>query len=293
MGGTSLGSWILQNSTGAFGMLVGISIFSLTLPLLLYLPTKGNSPKVGFRALEGGVSSSSYDMEYEEVAQEDSQSRASKIHPEGVKINVMDSCKTLINLLLHHGSFRICLSILFLNTIALESRILLKQWMSTRYSWTLAQTGYILSIESILSILVLLVLQYISSTSSPNCHGELVISKVSILCQIFGSLILFAANEKALFILGAVVISGGVGFLDSITAHFTSELERSEIGLLYSMINVVDTLATIVSSPIWSMVYRIGYNWGSIWIGVPFLACTVVFLAVLGLTMLVKNRNLE
>jgi len=65
-------------------------------------------------------------------------------------------------------------------------------------------------------------------------------------------------------------------------------LETKDIGRLYSTIMVIDTLAVIIASPIWSSVYAWGYAWGGMWIGLPFIGSAVVFTVVLMLLLKLK-----
>jgi hypothetical protein len=185
------------------------------------------------------------------------------------------------------------LAIMSLNMVALDARQMLRPWLSKRYDWTLAQTGYILSIESILSVSVLFLLQYCDSSEIWKAKNdlekrkrELWIAKMSITCGTVGSTILCFAGVRILFFLAAIVISGSAGILDATKAYLTSQLDKPDIGRLYSTIMVIDTLTTVLSSPLWSSVYAVGYDWGRMWAGLPFINSAGVFCLVLMLLML-------
>jgi len=174
----------------------------------------------------------------------------------------------------------------------LDSRALLRPWLSKRYNWDLATTGYILSIESILGVSILFVLQFIGSRSSSTTFGqkrahELRVAKISLICGILGSVLLGFSESRIGFILSVMVISGSVGFLDAVRAYFTAILasesnEKADIGRLYSAILMVEYVAVICVAPLWSAIYSLGYGLGGLGVGLPFFGGAVM----MGLTLI-------
>ena len=272
-------------------MLVGISVIGLILPLLAFLPQTGPASLISLR--EDASTELSY-IQCDQNETPETQNKTPK-HTKAlrsshhIRSEILASLKPLNSLILHNRTFGMCLGIMFLNTVALSARHLLRPWLSKRYDWTLAETGYILSIESALSVAILFLLQYFDSAArwtskTPNHKRkrELWIAKISLICGTTGSVILSLAGTRLLFVVAAVVISGSVGFIDATKAYFTAQLDTRDIGRLYSMVMVVDTLGTILSSPIWSAIYSLGYEWGDLWQGLPFL-CSA---GVMGLTLM-------
>ena len=274
-------------------MLVGISVINLVLPLLTFLPQTGPNSQTSLR-----------NKDLIELSCIKWPPDTSKTLPNTLPIPnfTSSSCTIIVELLallkpltalmLHNRSFNICLAIMFFNTTALSARHLLRPWLSKRYDWTLAETGYILSLESVLSVSILFLLQHVDSSArwkvrEPTCKRkrELRIAKLSLVCGTAGSVILSLAGTRAWFFVAAVVISGSVGFIEAVKAYFTAGLETRDIGRLYSTIMVVDMLGTVLSSPVWSAVYALGYRWGGLWQGLPFLCSAGVMVFPLVLVM--------
>jgi MFS family permease len=203
---------------------------------------------------------------------------------------VFDSLKSLVALL-HNPAVGMCLAINFLNHVAFNARYLIRPWTSKRYHWSLTDTGYILSLEATLSVAILFLLQYFDP-ASPNRTDkrkrELSVAKMSMLCGIIGSIILCFASTRILFFVAYIVISGSVGFLDAIRGYFRAQIRTEDLGRLYSMVMMVSTLATIVSAPVWSAIYALGYEWGGMWVGLPFLVASGVMGLILLLVMGLK-----
>lgn len=300
LGGVSFGSWLLRNGA-ASTTIIGVLVSSIVLPLLTFLPdTQLNIPQLSNTSIP--LSYIKLDSEDPSELSDSSPTQAAKKSQEisthqRFRDRMLLSLKLHMNLILHNRTFNMCLAIMFLNTVALDARNLLRPWLSKRYNWTLSQTGYVLSLESILSVSILFALQYTNTstrwqpkTDIAKQKRELWISRMSILCGIVGSIILSFANIRGLFFIAAIIISGSAGFLDASKAYFTNQLDKEDIGRLYSTIMVIDTLATILSSPIWSSIYAVAYEWGGIWVGLPFLGSAAVFCLVLGLVMMLEAK---
>ncbi|KUJ21339.1 uncharacterized protein LY89DRAFT_730122 [Mollisia scopiformis] len=175
--GTSFGSWLLQNGA-ASTMLVGTSSKHPSPDLEYTVCEQSESIKLSTKTI--GESGSGFEQH---------RPKASVFH---ALVQSLGSYKRLI---LHSKPFVMCLAIMFINTVALDSRALLHPWLSKRYNWDLATTGYILSVESLLGISILLVLQFISSRSSSMTFRqkrghELRVAKMSLICAILGSVLL-------------------------------------------------------------------------------------------------------
>jgi hypothetical protein len=287
--GTSFGSWLLHNGA-ASTMLVGTCVWGLTIPLLTFLPApspKHPSPDSKYMKREQSES-----IELPVTASGKSEANCENQRARSTPFDALvESLGSFKRLIFHSKPFVMCLSIMFLNTVALDSRSLLRPWLSKRYNWDLATTGYILSFESILGVSILFVLQFVNSRSSSTSFWqkrtqELRVAKISLICGILGSTLLGLSESRTGFILSVVVISDSVGFLDAVKAYFTAILardsnEKADIGRLYSGIMMVDYVAMICGAPVWSAIYSLGYGLGGLFVGLPFFGGAVM----MGLTL--------
>lgn len=291
LAGVSLGSWLLQNGA-ASTVLLGTCIFSLIVPMLSFLP------RTGVKTAKPCTDDEPFQLSYTEVNEEAESKvpsggppRRTYIHKKSLEDEIISSLKSLIDLVLHNHAAQMCLAVNFLNHVAFNARYLVRPWTSKRYDWSLADTGYILSLEATLSVAVLFLLQSFDPSSpdpTEKRKRELSVAKMSMLCGIFGSLILCFASTRVLFFIAYIVISGNVGFLDAIRGYFRAQMKTEDLGRLYSMVMMVSTLATIISAPAWSAIYSLGYKWGGMWVGLPFFVSSGVMGLILLLVLSLK-----
>ncbi len=177
------------------------------------------------------------------------------------------------------------LAIMFVNSLAMGIRAQVKTWISTRYGWPLADVGYILSVESVVSVVgvaVLFTLPWLGRVQRrpiPSSHAaaveetaaesrirdggsedqdpagavkrrrELWVARASLGFGAAGALIIALAANRAVFVLGLVVMTGAVGFPDAVRAYHTSFFAGDEIQALYAAATVVEMLGVILGSP--------------------------------------------
>jgi hypothetical protein len=290
LAGVSLGSWLLQNGA-ASTVLLGTCIFSLIVPLLSFLP------RTGIKKTKSCPTDDPIQLPYQKLDEarlsSDSGIRYTKTysHRQTLREEIFKSLKALVDLFLHNRAVQMCLAVNFLNHIAFNARYLLRPWTSKRYDWSLADTGYILSLEATLSVAILFLLQYFDPSSADDTSKrkrEISVAKFSMACGIIGSIILCFASTRAMFFIAYIVISGSVGFLDAIRGYFRAQMKTEDLGRLYSMVMMVSTLATIVSAPGWSALYSLGYAWQGVWVGLPFLVSSGVMILIMFLIAMLK-----
>ena len=214
------------------------------------------------------------------------------------------------------------LAIMFVNSLTMDIRAQVKTWISTRYGWPLADVGYILSAESVAGVAVLFTLPWLDrvrrrplpslraaavegTLAESRTHDggsedqdrvgavkrrrELRVARASLGFGAAGALIIALAADRAVFVLGLVVMTGAIGFTDAIRAFHTSFFAADEIQALYAAVTVVEMLGVILGSPVWGWIFAQAYHGGgSVWIGVPFGICMVLFLCTLGLLSRLK-----
>lgn len=291
--GTSLGSWLLGNGA-ASTVLIGQSVYLLIIPLLAFIPGSGGSA----RSASNGQGKGTYQM-----VSQDEQDPSSSEDPQLKHESVLSAIHSFKDLILHSRPFTMCLIILFFAALAKEARSLIRPWMSKRYNWSLASTGYIVSFEALLGASILFILQHLNSRptyqpspSSRKRARELKIAIIGLLCGIAGSLFLGMSTSRIGFFVSTVVFSGSVGFLDSIKAFFTAAIGRDgsrdgkkDIGRLYSAATVVEYVAMICTAPAWSAVYSYGYSMGGVGMGIPFYGSALMMAIALLLVLRVKK----
>lgn len=324
LGGVVLGSWLLQYGAGAAN-LSGVALMSVAIPILgLLPPSAARAPRstsssrseqrkpmqqdIGLQHLTPkSISDSSTEAEAEEnTAHEDHHyhSEHRNFRPKSFMAAVREAdlagtVQKYTYLPIRNPLCFMFLAIMFINSLAMGVRNQLKTWISTRYGWPLADVGYVLGGESVAGVATLFALPWLERVW---CHApsvslavwqkrkrELRVAQASLGLGAAGALVVALAAERAVFVLGLVVMMGAVGFPDAVRAFCTSFFAADEIQALYAAVTLVEMLGVIIGSPVWGWIFAQAYHGGSFWIGMPFGICMVLLLCTLGLVLRLKQ----
>ena len=162
----------------------------------------------------------------------------------------------------------------------------LAQYISKRFQWKLAQTGYVFSARGVLSVVVLAGLPFLSSRLSSKLHlstfqRDLVLVQASLLFLVLGSF-LTGGESRGAVIAGLVIstLSAGCGSLaKSLIASF---VDSEHTARLFTLTEMADTAGSIVAGPTLAWAFDRGMKLGGGWMALPFY-----FLGLLGIVALV------
>ena len=348
LSGVVLGSWLLQYGAVAAN-LSSVALLSIAIPILGLLPASvARTPSstqltvskeqkciqqgIGLQQLiPKSVSDSraeagaAQDAAYEEY-KDHSEHRAHRQRSFMAALREADYAgivQKYTHLPIHNSLCFMFLAIMFANSLAMDVRSQVKPWISTRYGWSLAQVGYVLSAESVASVAVLFALPWLDRVSrrpppesrvaavedipdegqghsggpededlvsavGQKRRRELRVARTSLGFGAAGALVVSLAANRGMFVMGLVVMTGAVGFPDAVRAFCTSFFAAGEIQALYAAVTVVEMLGFTVGSPVWGWIFAQAYHGGSVWIGVPFAVCMVLLLCTLGLLLRLK-----
>jgi hypothetical protein len=233
------------------------------------------------------------------------------------KLSSMDELKESFTFLTRDTAVAALVFTFLVSKVGRQSTNLLMQYVSKRYNWSIAKVFYTLELfihpklliivlqAGLLSslragvniVLFLLVLPAISTFGYNNASAafkDLTISRVSILLMIFGTLILSISPTPALMIIGLVVFTLGTGFVPVVRSLITSLAEShhasktSDIGRLYAVIAVMESIGSLLAGPGMAFAFRAGMKIGRAWLGLPFLVSAALFSSVAGVVFWVK-----
>ena len=163
---------------------------------------------------------------------------------------------------------------LFLN------RDILLQYISTRYSTTLAQATVLISIRS--GLILMLCLMILPATNiffrhrfGPN-RADLLLSRASAALIALSFLIIGLAPNLLLLISALVINSLGWGFFSFLRSLLTSLVEAHHLARLNTLIGIFNTVGLMIGSPLLAMLFKKGLELGGIWSGLPFIVCAGV-----------------
>ncbi|KAJ5384098.1 Major facilitator superfamily domain general substrate transporter [Penicillium concentricum] len=161
----------------------------------------------------------------------------------------------------------------------------LTQYISTRYSWTLAQSNFLVSARPTVSIpLFLFGLPFLKSrVLNPRLSStekDLWLARRSIFCLTIGTLGIGLSPTIATLIPSMVIQTSGSGFVFLARSIITTLVERDETARLFTAIEIIQSLGNVVASLSITTVFQIGLRLGGVWIGLAWMMTSTLFCLV-------------
>ncbi|CAI7655258.1 unnamed protein product [Penicillium glandicola] len=161
----------------------------------------------------------------------------------------------------------------------------LTQYISTRYSWTLAQSNFLVSCRPTVSIplflfgLPLLKSRFLSPRLS-STEKDLWLARRSIFCLTIGTLGIGLSPTIATMIPSMIIQTSGSGFVFLARSIVTTLVERDETARLFTAIEIIQSLGNVVASLSITTVFQIGLRLGGVWIGLAWMMTSTLFCIV-------------
>lgn len=119
------------------------------------------------------------------------------------------------------------------------------------------------------------------------------LARGSVVLLMFGAFIIGLAATPVLMIIGVGVLALGSGYTILIRSLLASVVEKHQIGTLYTIIGVLETVGILIAGPLLAFSYRVGLAWEGAWIGLPYIVAGGLFaLAALTLSLVVNMSHL-
>ena len=175
----------------------------------------------------------------------------------------------------------------FLATAPIQTAQLqtLAQSVSTRFGWTIAQTGYLFSVRGLLTMAVMAVLP--AATRRLGGLGafakDLLLAQLSVGFLVVGFL-LTGGPSLASTLAGVAVSTLAVGLGSAAKALVAYYVDREHTSRLYTLTSMVETVGGFFAGPSLAWVFSVGNRMGGAWRGLPFFfvaaLCTFVLAAL-------------
>lgn len=105
---------------------------------------------------------------------------------------------------------------------------------------------------------------------------DLWLARYSCLALILADTVLTFSSTPALYTSGLVLLAGGCGLGPLIRGLLNALVEPHHVGILNTVVGILETAGIMVGSPVFSWSFRKGMEMGGAWIGLPFAAGTVI-----------------
>lgn len=163
--------------------------------------------------------------------------------------------------------------------IKLNAASNLLQYMAKRFDWTWSTATYVQTVDSVTALVALLVILPAGSWILVNKRGygplrrDLLLSRISVLFVIGGSLLTAFAPVPWLFVISLVITSLGVGFSTLCRALLNAIVEPHTVATLNTTVSMMEAVMGLVSSPVLGWLLSQGIELGGPWMGLPFIVC--------------------
>ena len=292
------GSYLLGTSLW-LPLELGVMLYVISIPLLLFLPRSHSGPsgKSDNEAddenhLLGSLTNplETATMLANEELEEDKSLQSSPQPRSRSPFSILLSFKVYAH---HAWTYKSFLNIFFLHEAGMGVRDITEQWMSKRYTWTIRTTGYVLAGGTLFSSIVLWVLPLLghhlqhARKISPSLR-DVYLMRGSLLAGTTGTALIAVASSRWMFLAAFGVFTFGAGFHDALKSHVTQQVGKEKVTPLYMCISMCEMGGNILNGPLWAGIYSIGLGIEGVGMMMPFLVCTLIFMGTLGLVWRLK-----
>lgn len=160
----------------------------------------------------------------------------------------------------------------------------LAQYVSKRFDWPLAKTGYLITIRGIIHIMVLLVVLPLLSKVlllwQQPAVKDLTLARISAALAAAGALGM-ASSKIGVVIFGLVVESLGPGLSPLCRSLATSFVMSQDTSKLNTLIGIVETIGSLFAGPTLAWLFEIGVKREGLLLGLPYFGLAGSFLLCL------------
>lgn len=158
------------------------------------------------------------------------------------------------------------------------------QYISKRFDWPLAKTGYLLTIRGIIHLVVLsLALPWLSKLllrKQRPASKDLTLARFSAALAAVGALGM-AASQIRLVLSGLVLQSLGAGLGPLCRSLAISHVAPQDTSKLNTLIGIVETISMLFAGPALAWLFEMGMKLGGLSLGLPYFALAGSFLLCL------------
>nr|UZP48223.1 AvaK [Aspergillus versicolor] len=186
-------------------------------------------------------------------------------------------------------------------SITKSSNHFLLQYSSTKYEWSYSQSNLVLVIREASSLLTYLVLMPAASKAIRRVSSKSVTAQDKRLCQgsgllnVFGFFSIALAGTPVVYVLALAFLSLGSGFDTAMSGFATSLVQPDQIASLHSTAATAKSLGGLVAGPLFARLMQVGFELGSGWLGIPYIAAGLFFITVLVAvcSIRIQSRSLD
>ncbi|ATY60309.1 MFS multidrug [Cordyceps militaris] len=170
----------------------------------------------------------------------------------------------------------------------------LLQFSSFKFHWDYAKASYLLPLRAGINLVVLFyvvpkLLQYLTGKRGlVQWKADKYVTFISSVCLTIGSILIFLSSHPLGAVIGQSFIALGFTFTVTARSLLTAMVEPRYVSLLYTSVTSVTYAGLVVGGPVFAAAFQWGLKIGGIWIGMPFLVTTALFLIITVIVYVVR-----
>ncbi|KAF2277336.1 putative MFS transporter [Westerdykella ornata] len=186
-------------------------------------------------------------------------------------------CLQTFMFVLSHGSVVSLVATFFIADFSRQSLSLLVQYVSERYSWSLARASWLTSFRAGFQLLFYLAVFPATDAWLIQKMGwqakikDRRMAKLTIFLIAISFIFLALAPQVWLILIGLIIYAVGSGFNTFTRSLVSSLVDPAMIGTLYSTLSVADTTGSLLAGPLVATTYKLGMQLGGIFHGMPYM----------------------
>lgn len=160
---------------------------------------------------------------------------------------------------------------------------LLLQYATARYHWTWDRAAVLVTVRSAATLLLLTAILPLASWACVHRLGmsatakDLWLARVSGVVQTAGALLVAFSVSGAMLMASLVVFACGGGLPALVRSLANALVEEHHVGILNSLVGFLDMVGIMVAGPVLAAALRVGFAWGGVWMGLPFMVSGFLF----------------
>ncbi|EGX93797.1 MFS multidrug transporter, putative [Cordyceps militaris CM01] len=170
----------------------------------------------------------------------------------------------------------------------------LLQFSSFKFHWDYAKASYLLPLRAGINLVVLFyvvpkLLRYLTCKRGlVQWKADKYVTFISSVCLTIGSILIFLSSHPLGAVIGQSFIALGFTFTVTARSLLTAMVEPRYVSLLYTSVTSVTYAGLVVGGPVFAAAFQWGLKIGGIWIGMPFLVTTALFLIITVIVYVVR-----
>lgn len=180
------------------------------------------------------------------------------------------------------GSVLAVIGAFVLASIGRDSLQFVIQYASKKFSWSIAQSSLLITIKGLIHLLsnlfLLPQLSRLLQKHKSAARSDLLLVKGSVCLLAVGTALMACAQHPALFAVGISLFALGWGYYAALRSLAMSLVLPSQAGALNTAIAMGQSFGAMTSGPILAFSFRLGVAKGGVWLGLPYMSASLLFL---------------